>query len=358
MRPPGNTLLRGKSTQDRVANVTNAHSNMDPTKEASLVAADWHGSAESQILACVRIRGDILTFEKDQAALRAFLAALVDDHVLPRAEAKFGRAAPKLCKLIKIGEHADLLQRKEIIPFLEPGYTTLYQLVVLAEELPKDKEPRVTELLRILTNCRGEVSRDFLIEETRRRKQARGAAKRVAAARVTGEPSAAAQTLPALIEAGEQFELVLLTPGERDLARLRADYADGSTLERCLPQLKRIEHSAAVVIVARISDMPLLANVLLPLCGFPRLSRVLLARQPTSPDVTEAEIFVTAGRGEIALSAPEDAKWLDDPIDSAAIAARLFPAASRRLHVFASAQTTGWCCLVGDDSWAEEPSLR
>jgi hypothetical protein len=332
---------------------------MDPAAEASLVAADWHGSAESQILACVRIRGDILTFEKDQAAVRAFLAALVDDHVLPRAEAKFGRAAPKLCKLIKIGEHADLLQRKEIIPFLEPGYTTLYQLVVLAEELPKDKEQRVTELLRILANCRGEVSRDFLIEETRRRKQARRAAKRVAAARITGEPSDA-QTLPPLIEAGQQFELVLLTPGERDLARLRADYADGSTLERCLPQLKRIEHSAAVVIVARISDMPLLANVLLPLCGFPRLSRVLLARQPTSPDVTEAEIFVTAERGEIGLSAPEDARWLDDadPIDSAAIAARLFPAASRRLHVFASAQTAGWRCLVGDDSWAEEPSLR
>jgi len=153
---------------------------------------------------------------------------------------------------------------------------------------------------------------------------------------------------------------LLLTPKPKDLAFLRADYSDHSTLERCLPSLKLIEHSAAVVIVTRISDLPVMANVVLPLCGFRRLSRVLLARRPTSPDVTDAEVIVTAKRGDMRLSPPEDGIWLDnaDPITPSEIAVRLFPAASRRLHVFASGQADGWRCLVGDDSWAEEPCLR
>jgi len=105
--------------------------------------------------------------------------------------------------------------------------------------------------------------------------------------------------------------------------------------------------------------VPVIENKLLPLCGFRRLSRVLLAQRPTSPDITDAEIIIMAERGKMRLSPPEDGGWLDDagPIDSLAIAARLCPDASSRLQVFAPAQADGWRCLVGDDSWAEVPSV-
>jgi hypothetical protein len=357
MSPPV-AVLRGKTSSGDAAPATTGHADLNPAAEASLVAADWHRSAESLILACVRIKDDLLAFGQDQTLLEAFLTGLVDGHVLSRAEAKLGRRAPKLVKLVKIGEHAELLRQKEISPFLVPSYSTIYQLVVLFEQLPKG-EQGTKELARILAAHSGEISREYLSEETRRLKQMRSAAKGVTAARITSEP-VAEQKPDNLAEAGKKFDLLLLTPREKDLAFLRADYADGSTLQRCLPQLKRIEHSAAAVIAARIFDLPMIVNVLLPLCGFLRLSRVLLARQPTSPDVTDADVFVTAQRGEIRFSPPEDPRWLDDadPIDSAEIAARLFPATSRRLHVFASAKADGWHCLVGDDSWAEQPSLR
>ena len=74
--------------------------------------------------------------------------------------------------------------------------------------------------------------------------------------------------------------------------------------------------------------------------------------------VTDAEVLITAERGEMQLS-PSEA-WLNDAerIDAPTMAARLYPLTSRRLHVFAAAHTDGWHCLVGNDSWVEEPSIR
>ena len=352
-RMPGKALLLGKSELGSAAHDAKGHANLDPAAEASLVAADWHRSTESLILACTRIKDAFVTFGTDQALLKAFIAGLVDGHVLSTAEARLGRAAPKLTKLIKIGEHADLLRRKQISPFLVPSYTTIYQLVVLAEKLPKD-EQGINELVRIMAKCPDELTREYLIEETRRLKRTRSMAKDLTAARIKSEP-VTEQKSSNLTQSGEQFDLLLLTPKQKDLAFLRADYADGSTLERCLPLLRLIDHSAAVVIVTRISDLPVIANILLPICGFPRPSRVLLVRRPTSLDVTDAEVLVMAERGEMRLSPPED--WLVDgkeTIDAPAIAARLYPAASRKAHVFAPAQMDGWRRL----GWVEEPSVR
>lgn len=361
---PGNALLLGKSQLGSAAPAAKGHANLDPAAEASLVAADWHRSAESLILACTRIKDAFLTFGNEQALLKAFITGLVDGRVLSRAEAKLGRAAPKLSKLIKIGDQADLLRRTEIFPFLGPSYTTIYHVTVLFEKLPKgDEEQTIKELERILAKCPGELSRDYLIEETSRLKKGlkpkRSAATGVTAARVSGEPPAA-QKPRDLIAAGEEFDLLVLTPREKDLAHLRADYSDGSTLARCLPLHRLTAHDAAAIIMARMSDVPVIEDKLLPLCGFRRLSRVLLVQRPTCPDVTDAEVMITAEHGEMRLNPPEDGNWFDDagPIDSLAIAARLFPATSRRLHVFAPAQADGWHCLVGDGSWAERPSLR
>jgi len=362
-RMPGKALLLGKSELGSAAPDAKGRANLDPAAEGSQVAADWHGSAASLILACVRIKNALLTFGEDRALLDAFLAALVDGHVLSSAEAKLGRAAPKLSKLVMIGEHADLLRREEIFPLLVPSYTTIYHVTVLFEKLPKgDEEQSIKELERILAKRLGDISREFLLEQTRLLKvkatPKRSAVKGATAAHVSGDPPATQKPCD-LIKAGEEFDLLVLTPREKDLAHLRADYSDASTLARCLPLQRLTAHGAAAIIMARMSDVPVIENKLLPLCGFRRLSRVLLAQRPTSPDITDAEIIIMAERGKMRLSPPEDGGWLDDagPIDSLAIAARLCPDASSRLQVFAPAQADGWRCLVGDDSWAEVPSV-
>src|SRR5262249_30717449 len=163
---PGKALLLGKSRLGSAPPAKEGHANLDPAAEASLVAADWHRSAESLILACTRIKDAFLTFGKEQALLKAFITGLVDGQVLSTAEAKLGRAAPKLTKLIKIGEHAELLRREQISRLLVPSYTTVYHVTVLFEKLSKgDEEQSIKELERILAKCPGELSRDYLIEE-------------------------------------------------------------------------------------------------------------------------------------------------------------------------------------------------
>jgi hypothetical protein len=172
--------------------------------------------------------------------------------------------------------------------------------------------------------------------------------------------SKAEPKLHELYATDKRFDLVLLTPSERDLKRLRADYASLDALAKCLPLREHVKESAAIVIAARISDLPVIADVLLPLAGFKRPTRVLLAQEPKSLDVTDAEVFITAERG-VEFNAPEG--WLDDaePIE---IAEKLYRDASSMLHLFAPAKAKeaeareSRCIIVGDDSWLELPSVR
>jgi len=125
------------------------------------------------------------------------------------------------------------------------------------------------------------------------------------------------------------------SPSERDLKHLRADYAGAQTLKNCLPPHAHLEGSAAIVVAAKIHDLPVIADVLLPLAGFKRPTRVLLARRPASPDVTDAEVLIAAERGDIGSSAPEG--WLDD-VNPIEIAEMLYRDASWTLHLFATAK--------------------
>jgi len=129
-----------------------------------------------------------------------------------------------------------------------------------------------------------------------------------------------------LWESGDRFDLVLLTPRERDLKHLLADYGDPQALRRCLPLHLATEEDVAVVIAARVSDLRAITDVL-AIYGFKRPSRILLAARPERADVTAAEIFILAERGDVGFSEPEGG-WLDgaDPI---AIAAKLYPDVSR-----------------------------
>jgi hypothetical protein len=153
---------------------------------------------------------------------------------------------------------------------------------------------------------------------------------------------------------GERFDLVLLTPGKRDLKHLRADYAASlQWLRECLPLDRIIKDDVAVVIDTTVSDLPVIDKALLPLFGFTpgKRPRVLLAQEPKSPDVTNARVLVTIERG-VEFSAPEDGSWLDDA-DPVEIAEQLYGDASRSLLVFGSTKASGWHCRT----WLKSPSI-
>jgi hypothetical protein len=165
------------------------------------------------------------------------------------------------------------------------------------------------------------------------------------------EPEADAEP-PGPWSTGERFDLVLFTPSEGDLRYLRADYADLETLRKCLPLHSVIEKDAAVVVETKIRDLPVIVNVLLPLCGFTqgKRPRVLIAEQPQNPDVTDARVLVAIERG-VAFSAPKG--WLEDA-DPVEIAERLYGDVSRSLLLFGSTDASGWHCRT----WRELPSVR
>jgi hypothetical protein len=155
-----------------------------------------------------------------------------------------------------------------------------------------------------------------------------------------------------------RFDRVVLTPSKDDLARLRDANLD--KLRECLPVRKHLGDAAAVVIAAKVTDLPVVIGRLLPLCGFNRPKHILLRHQPASPDVVDAKVLVTAERGDIAFREPPEI-WLDDADDPIDVAEKLYDDASSTLLLFATAKAKKAkanecrCVIVGDNSWQKWP---
>jgi hypothetical protein len=172
---------------------------------------------------------------------------------------------------------------------------------------------------------------------------------------IKGPTQSKAQPVPhELYGTGKRFDLVVLTPGKDDLARLRDANLD--KLGECLPVREHVGDAAAIVIAAKVADLPVVIDRLLPLCGFNRPKRILLLGQPASPDVIGAKVLVTAERGDIAFCEPPEV-WLDDAADPIDAAEGLYEASST-LHLFATAKAKRAerrCVIVGNDGWKKLP---
>jgi hypothetical protein len=365
-------VLRSKIKPEAPPVSAAANVQKDPARQASLIATFWRQGVDSVIECGVLMMESVRAFRADPERLDSFVTALVEVGLLTSREARLGLRSPKLVKLSAIGEHADLLRHADIAAYLGPTYSTIYQLIVLFRQMEGEHEQKLKRLVGLLSNCPTEVTRDYLSDETERLKRSRKSKQAKPspesaelAHRADTESTARANTtytLSGLVDARLEVDLAVLTPTEQDLRALGRDYADGSALERCFPLVQVLQHNddLALVVSARESDFPLVAERLLNLCGFRRVNKVLLVRKQNSWDITEAEILVVAERGAMRLTPSTDCGWSDEAgeIDPLAIAARLYPDAKRKLHVFASVQTEGWTALVGADSWADEPSMR
>ena len=142
------------------------------------------------------------------------------------------------------------------------------------------------------------------------------------------------------VEIGRNHKLVLLTPDRgRDLRRLNEDYVDRPRYSQLFHDL--VAEEATAVVVARLADLPVIENKLLPILGFPGPSRVLLVREPIGWDVTDAEVLVVAHRG--AAASTVDFRWLSSTgvLDVISAAELLVPEAKQKLHLFAQRGLSG-----------------
>jgi hypothetical protein len=315
----------------------------NPIALGDLVVSGLRSSVRAVIGACVLVSETVRRFEGNDDSFNAFLDVLVDGNVIPRKQARLGRKSSKLSKLRKIGDYAELLRRDEVIEHLEPGYTVNYHVTLLYEALPGDEKARVKRLVQIL-KVEGGLSREFLIHQTKLAEHAR---------RVQADPEPGLWSADAVSASDRDFDLILLTPNRRDVQRLSEDYA--GEFPRCLRVHERVAGKAAAMVIASLADFPTIANRLLPSCGFENISHVFLVREPVDADVTGAQVIVIVERGRRHGDHIPDFQWLPEgeSLDAGSLASRLVPSAKNKLHLFASAQSDGWCSILGEANWSQ-----
>lgn len=324
--------------------------------ETGLVAKLLRGSANSIVCGAKAMTADLERRKDDDEKARAYIKGLARRRVIPDAEGDQGRSSPTVSKYLKIGANAGTFESEQLAEFLPPSYTALYSMANLYEELPEgDEEKKLKKLVGILKKEKGAVTREFLIRETRRLKEQKKTTKEPADDEQKGSINAAS-TFNAQLEAGNKFDLAVLTPGKEDLKLLGSDQAEPARLERCFPIHKLMAEAAAIVICGSIANLPMIEGKILPLCGFKRIADVLLAHRPDVPRIIKAQALVVAERGAQIDQEAAD-RWLEDgaALDPLAIAAHLYPRSVHRLHLFGAAAADGWTCLVDDSAWVEKP---
>jgi hypothetical protein len=341
------------------------HGINEAAAEGTAVVAGLRSGVLSTIEACVRTLEATIKFRSDVDAVTAFMGPLVEAKILSPNEAHLGLNSPKLSRLCKIGRYADWLRHPQMMDYFFDtgcsGSTLIYQASVLLDEMPDDlgDDERIEQLVGILRRERVDT-RQAMLRITKKLKDARRGPSKSASAPVgssTNEPT----TVPVdgvpdtgPVQIARDFDLVLATPGRSDIRRLREDY-DGP-LPECLRIGENIADDAVMIVIAALSDLPVIENKLLPYFGFEGISpRLFLARSPIGPEVTGEQVIIVAERGSGNRACVFGIEWLadDESIDPLTLASRLVPDAMNKLNLFASAETDGYQSIVGGVNWSQ-----
>ena len=325
------------------------HSNSEAAAKGAAVASDLKSGMLKTIDACVRTLEARRAYENDIEAIDAFLGPLEKAKVLSASEARLRLASPKLSKLCKVGEYADLLRHEQLTGyFLEgamSGFMLAYQATVLLDQIPGEQadETRVGRLVDTLRR-KGITTLEGMRGLTKELKAAKLGGDRAALVPVGTSPETVVQRC---------YDLVVAMPSRQDLRQLDEWYADNDRLPRCLMTGRQVADNAVLLVIAPLSALPVITDKLLSGCGFVGIRpRVLLTSCPGVPEVTDALSLVVVERTKDRVRI-SDFNWLSnsEPVDSLAIASRLAPGAENTLVLFASEARDDCDTLVGDANW-------
>jgi hypothetical protein len=276
-------------------------SKSDAATEAALVVNGFRSGVRAVIDACVRTNEAVQRFPDDQPELiDAFLAVLVDGNIISRSEARLRKASPKLSKFRAIARNAEVLLDVQVFRYLVPSYTLIYQVTVLRSILDGDGADCFNQLVHELAEL-SPLSREKVSARTEEIKRAKKRAPTLPSAPNTGDSRVGGDIDPKT-SLGTDYKAVLLTPDRtRDFGRLSEDYAEDPNFVRLGREL--LAEDAVAVIIARLADIPMVENKLLPILGFSCISRVCMIRIPSHADVTDAEVILIAHREETVFGA-------------------------------------------------------
>ena len=144
---------------------------------------------------------------------------------------------------------------------------------------------------------------------------------------------------------------LVLTPSRADVSRLIKPYTVGGE-PACLRYSDIVLQSAALILMARVGDLPRLADKL-SFWGFNRFKGIYALTPPSEPDLMNVDAIAICERGR-----PNLVKFLEDwPAEKDPLKladSLLIGVTGRRVHLFAQSETPGWESIVAEANWSME----
>jgi hypothetical protein len=116
----------------------------DPVIVAQRFLQHRAASVQEEVSSTVVVSEGWASFSNDEDKLQQFLEELARAKVLTQAEVAQGLTGKTsnstMSKLRKIREHRDVILHPKILPFLQAGYSVLYELILLYEALEETHE--------------------------------------------------------------------------------------------------------------------------------------------------------------------------------------------------------------------------
>ena len=369
------------------------HPTSDPADVAQRFLQHRAASVEEEVSSTVVLSEGMATFGNDQELLQQFLEELEKAKVLTKAEIAEGLTGKKsgstLSKLKKIKEHRHVILHPKILPFLQPGYSVLYELALLYEDL-KDVDGAIDSLHDLPQGNDGPATRDWLKKErvklqpaTRlsevlyKQPKSHECAQDVEPSIKPEVHEIAQATSPAervtslddntlsraqpdenadvVAESEPPIAALLLTASGRDASRLTKE-GNRESLPRCLRISNDVGDKAVLLVCAKVGVLSSMSRAIESL-KFGRCSSIYLLSEPTGPDVTECDALAIYRRGGFKLSS-DVTEWPSDKSPISLADRLLADVTGRRVHLFAKSKTAGWESIIGEENWATEAEER
>ena len=319
------------------------------------------GAVESAII----VTDGMVRFKGNAEQLKEFSEGLHNAKVLAQKEVANiigGRSSATISKFKKIADYRSWLLNEKILPFLSTGYSTLYELANLAEELAKGQQG-VDQLFSILSESDGEATRSWTSAKREELRSSTGASE------VYGEqhddvvdvdqhevpPLQADQADDTTKNSHKEepirrqtVKALLLTVTDDDVMRFDEALADNAPIA-CVKISNDID-AEAVLLISGKADTLLSMSTIIGSLGFQRCVRIGLLSEPEGADITSCEAMAVYLRGNVPL--PNGATNWNTNVDPAKLADQILEGISgRRVHLFAAAAADGWETLVGEAAW-------
>lgn len=352
-------FYRGKNPED-----------LGPIEVVAQFVAHRTDGVIGEVKSAVVLTSGLERFKESPAELESFLKGLQEANILSKSEAasfiKTKNSSGTISMLKKIAEYQGELLDSRIRSRLRPGYSCLYQVSLLTEEVKKGQQG-IERLAEILSERDGEISRAWIIK---RREQLSGKIKTPKQPAVVDHSEEVvdldADEVPSIqaditdggsadkpepsITSAPRKQMVtglLLTVTEEQASRFSKELADNGACA-CVKVSGEIDANAVLLIDAR-ADTLLSMSTTIGSLGFGRCVQAGLLSDPTGQDITASRMLAVYVRGSVELAMFKD--WTNG-VTPAELAGRILEGVGgRRVHLFADAETEGWESVVGDANW-------